>query len=124
MLAKSHHLSINSVTLWSLEYLIYPVHMSNWYNVFVKAKMMSSRRSPKRTTNGRSKVKPAVQPRILLLSDVKKEYMLVNMSLRLAQNGCKQITGMSRVLSTFNALLSIVKHRSFILLCDRDRDTL
>ena len=94
--------------------------MFNWYNVFVKAKMMTIRRSPKRTTNGRNKIKPAVQPRILLLSDVKKEYMLVNMSLRLAQNGCKQITGMSCALSTFDTLLCIVKHRSYILPCDRD----
>ena len=81
---------------------------------------MSIRRSPKRTTNGRNKIKPAVQPRILLLSDVKKEYMLVNMSLRLAQNGCKQITGMLCALSTFSTLLCIVKHRSYILPCDRD----
>ena len=104
MQTESHHLSVYFVSYLVecrfVEYLIYPVNRSNWYNVFVQAKMMSGRRSPKRTTNGRNKVKPAVQPRILLLSDVKKEYMLVNMSLRLAQNGCKQITGMSCALST------------------------
>jgi len=58
-----------------------------------ETKMNAVRRmSPKRNTNGRNKVRASAKPRILLLSDVKKEYMLVNMSLRLANNGCKQLT--------------------------------
>lgn len=59
----------------------------------MQAKIASGRRSPKRTRSGGNKNKPSVQSRVLLLSDIKKEYMLVNMSLRLATNGCKQITG-------------------------------
>lgn len=51
-------------------------------------------KSPKRTSQG-GKKRSGQQAdfRLLTLDDLEKEYMLVNMSLRLAGNGCKQIIG-------------------------------
>jgi hypothetical protein len=53
-------------------------------------------KSPKRTSNGGSKkTSQSTDVRLLTLDDLEKEYMLINMSLRLASNGCKQIIGRS-----------------------------
>ncbi|XP_067927960.1 nuclear pore complex protein Nup160-like isoform X2 [Watersipora subatra] len=52
-------------------------------------------RSPKRTSHGGNKVGSAANIKISTLEDIEKDYMLLNMALRLASNGCKHITGSS-----------------------------
>lgn len=69
-------------------------------------------RSPKRTSDGDDKSLSNFKlGRLLTLDDIEKEYMLINMSLRLAKNNCTQITsGMLSCLPLLQLGLLLVSH--------------